>query len=98
MERKVQVTIIGAPMAGCEGQPYNPWRSLAGKAAMQLSKRCGEQVQVAYFDLFEPDCPAILASAQLPLVLMDGDVVTSGGKLSILVIRRRIEAQLEWQS
>jgi hypothetical protein len=33
--------------------------------------------------------------AQLPLVLVDGDVLSSGGKISIPVLRRRIEELME---
>jgi hypothetical protein len=33
--------------------------------------------------------------AQLPLVLVEGEVLSSGGKISIPVIRRRIEELME---
>jgi len=52
----------------------------------------GDAVRVQYFDLFDPDCPALPDDAQLPLVMIEGEVVSSGGKISVPAIRKRIEA------
>jgi hypothetical protein len=49
-------------------------------------------VLVEYYDLFDAGCPSLPPGAQLPLVLVDGDVASSGGKISVPAIRRRIEA------
>ncbi|MCZ7573573.1 MAG: hypothetical protein M5U01_33900 [Ardenticatenaceae bacterium] len=45
-----------------------------------------------YFDLFDPACPPLPAGAQLPLVLVNGDLLSSGGQISMPAIRRRLEA------
>ena len=85
------VQIIGAPVACAEGVKET-WRDIARHAADQLRTRFGDSVQVRYFDLFDPACPALPTDAQLPLVLLEGEVVSSGGKISVPVIRKRLEA------
>jgi hypothetical protein len=65
---------------------------VAKHAADQLIARFGDRVCVHYFDLFDADCPALPDGVQLPLVLLNGDVLSSGGKISVPVIRKRIEA------
>jgi len=85
------VQIIGAPVACAEGVK-DTWRDVARHAADQLIARFGDSVRVQYFDLFDPDCPALPDGAQLPLVIIEGEVLSSGGKISVPAIRRRIEA------
>src|SRR5512136_116093 len=85
------VQIIGAPVACGEGVK-DTWRDVAKHAADQLRTRFGDSVQVQYFDLFDPACPALPTGAQLPLVLIEGEVVSSGGKISVPAIRKRLEA------
>ncbi len=94
MSKVVSVQIVGAPIA-CEGGVKDTWRETARWAEGQLKARFGEAVEVQYYDLFDPDCPAMHQGAQLPLVLVDGDVLSSGGKISIPVLRRRIEELME---
>lgn len=90
MSEKAVVQIVGVPIACSEGYK-DAWREVASWVANQLVKRFGDFVQVNYFDLFEPDCPPLPEGAQLPLVLVNGQVVSSGGKISIPAIRRYIE-------
>ncbi len=85
------VHIIGAPVACAEGVK-DTWRDIARHAADQLRARFGDAVCVQYFDLFDPECPALPAGAQLPLVIIEGEVLSSGGKISVPDIRRCIEA------
>ena len=84
------VQIVGAPVA-CAGGVKETWRELAAWAAGQLKARFGEAVRVQYIDLLEANCPPLPLGAQLPLVLVDGEVLSSGGKLSIPAIGRRLE-------
>jgi hypothetical protein len=58
----------------------------------QIEGRYGPAVSVTYYDLFEPDCPPLPEGAQLPLVFVNDDVLSSGGKLSMPAIRKRLEA------
>jgi hypothetical protein len=85
------VHIIGAPVACAEGVK-DTWRDVAKHAADQLSARFGDQVYVEYFDLFDSDCPPLPVGAQLPLVLLNDEVLSSGGKISVPAIRKRLEA------
>ena len=93
MSGPVLIQIIGAPVA-CKEGVKDSWREVARWAQGQLKARFEDAVQVKYHDLFDADCPPIPADAQLPLVLAEGDVVSSGGKISVPAIRRAIEALL----
>jgi disulfide oxidoreductase YuzD len=90
MRTSVQVQIIGAPIA-CKEGVKDSWRQLADYVAGQLKRRYGESVDVEYFDLFDTICPSMPLDAQLPLVLVNGEVLSSGGKISEPSIRRKIE-------
>jgi disulfide oxidoreductase YuzD len=94
MSQSVLVQIIGAPIA-CKEGVKDSWREVASWAADQLKARFGESVEVRYFDLFDADCPSIPANAQLPLVMVEDEVVSSGGKVSVPALRRTIEVILE---
>jgi hypothetical protein len=63
-----------------------------------LKGHFGEVVDTHYFDLFDADCPPMPVNAQLPLVLVNKEVLSSGGKISIPAIRRKIESILEKQT
>lgn len=97
MSAPVIVQIIGAPIA-CKDGVKDSWREVARWAAGQLKGHFGEAVDARYFDLFEADCPPIPINAQLPLVLVNGEVLSSGGKISVPAIRRKIESILEKQT
>lgn len=94
MSRSVIVHIISAPIA-CKDGVKDSWREVAKWAADQLKGHFGEAVDARYFDLFDVDCPPMPVNAQLPLVLINGEVLTSGGKISIPAIRRKIESLME---
>ncbi len=90
MTGPIQVKIVGAPVA-CKDGLKESWREVTGWAAGQLSARFGEDVAVRYYDLFDPDCPALPPASQLPVVFVDEVLVSSGGKISIPLIRKEIE-------
>jgi disulfide oxidoreductase YuzD len=91
MVTPVVVTIVGAPVS-CGYDVKDTWRELAEWTAAQLRHRYGDAVSVEYHDLFDPGCPPLSQDAQLPLVIVDGQVLSSGGKLSLPLIRRAVEA------
>jgi hypothetical protein len=91
MTGPVIVRIVGAPIA-CKEGVKDSWRDVAAWAAGQLTARFGEGVDVRYFDLFDADCPPLPAGAQLPLVLVEDQVLSSGGKISVPALRRKIES------
>jgi len=89
--QNISVQIIGAPIA-CSDGVKDSWRDVAKWAAGQLKTKFGDAVEIRYFDLFDADCPPMPAGSQLPLVMVAGEVVSSGGKISVPLIRRKIEA------
>lgn len=90
MSTSVLVQIIGAPIA-CSDGVKDTWREVAGWAAGQLKTRFNEDVLVQYYDLFDAACPAIPPGMQLPLVLVNGKVLSSGGKIRVPLIRKQVE-------
>jgi len=93
MTQRIRVEIVGAPIACADGVK-DSWRVVAAWAADQLTARFGEAVQVEYYDLFDLGAPTVPPGARLPLVLVGGDVVSDGGKISIPAIRRRVESMM----
>ncbi|MFO7661408.1 MAG: hypothetical protein R6X18_02320 [Chloroflexota bacterium] len=91
MNNPIHVRVIGSPIACAEGVK-DTWREVADWTADQLHNRFGPAVRVNYYDLFDADCPPLPAEAQLPLVLVDDEVFSSGGKISVPAIRRHLEA------
>ena len=91
MNTPVVVQIVGAPVA-CAAGVKDTWRKVAAWAAGQLRGYFGDAVRVDYYGLFDPACPLLPTDAQLPLVLVNGEVLSSGGKIAIPAIRRRVEA------
>jgi disulfide oxidoreductase YuzD len=84
------VRIVGAPIACAEGVK-DSWRELAMWFADKLQQRYGEAVQVQYFDLFDPGCPPLPPDAQLPLVLINDELISRGQKISLPAIRVHLE-------
>jgi disulfide oxidoreductase YuzD len=91
MTEPAVIQIVGAPVA-CATGVQETWRDLAQWMAGQFDGRYGAAVSVTYYDLLQPGCPRLPAGTQLPLVLVNGEVLSSGGKLSMPAIRKRLEA------
>jgi hypothetical protein len=91
MSNPVVVQIVGAPIA-CKEGVKDGWREIAQWVGGQLRQRFGEGVHVQYFNLFDPDCPLIPPNAQLPLVLVNGEVLSGGGKISVPALLKKIES------
>lgn len=87
---RIVVHITAAPVACSEGMK-DTWREVAMWTARQLRARFGDVVRVEYHDLFDPDCPPLPPGAQLPLVTVNGQVLASGGKISMPAIRKHLE-------
>ena len=90
MSKSVLVQIIGAKIACAEGVK-DSWREVAGWVAGQLRIHFGDEVSVQYFDLLDSICPPLPPDAQLPLVLVNGEVLSSGGKISVPMIRKHLD-------
>jgi len=90
MSNSVLVQIVGAPVACAEGTK-DSWREVSNWVAGQLRVRFGDRVQVKYYNLFDVDCPPMPTEAQLPVLFIDGEVVSSGGKISMSLLRKKLE-------
>ncbi len=90
MNEPVIVVIIGTPVACAEGIK-DSWREVATWLSDKLQQRYSGAVEVRYFDLFDSDRPSLPANAQLPLVMIDGDVISMGQKISMPDIRAHLE-------
>ena len=93
----LSVLVVGVPSpAGCS--PAQTWRTAAGTVRSRLAGRFGEAVSVEYAELFSPDMsrhPDIEAKvasgdALPPLVVIDGRLRFSGGKLNLSAIERAV--------
>lgn len=84
------VRIVGAPVACAEGVK-DRWRELAIWVADKLQQRYGGAVQVQYFDLFDLGCPSLPPDAQLPLVMINDEVISQGQKISVPALRAHLE-------
>ena len=52
----------------------------------------GDQVEVKYYDIFDPDCPSLPPDAKLPVVRINEEILSMGGKISMTLTRKKIES------
>jgi len=79
------------------------WETATAFLQERLGQRFGSQVTVHYVELFSPESFAFSAVLegiqeeryQLPVVLVDGNIVSNGAKLNEGVIARRIRERLQ---
>ena len=90
MKRTYEVKIVGTLVACTEGL-LDSWREVAGWVSNQLNTRFGEQVSVEYFDLMDENCPPLPEGAQLPVVFLNGNMISNGGKVSVPLISKEIK-------
>lgn len=90
MKTPAVIQIIGSPVA-CQQGVKDTWREVAEWASQQLHSLFGDAVLVEYFDLFSEVLPALPDGAQLPVVIVEGEVISTGGKISIPSIRKKLE-------
>lgn len=101
MDHPIPVRIFGTPTVDCASVSTDRWREAAHWARGQLESRFGQQVSVEYYDLFSsemdgfPEVLSLVAAGQgqVPLVFLDGELLSSGGKISVPDIRRALEAK-----
>lgn len=90
MKKMMLVKVVGTPVA-CKDGFQETWREVAGWAADRLKTQYGDRIRVRYYDLFDPDCPSLPVGSQLPIVFVNETVISSGGKISMPLIRKKIE-------
>jgi hypothetical protein len=99
VEQAVAVRVFAAPDASCgHGQA---WSAATAYIGTRLRRRFGERVAVEHVEIFTPrsfEFPDVLAAIEagssLPIVQVDGRIVSEGGKLSESVIARAVGAAL----
>ncbi len=94
MTRQVVIQIIGSPVA-CPAGVKDTWRELAEYTRHQLDTRHKGFYSLEYFDLFDPGCPPLPPDAQLPYVTIAGEEFSSGGKLNIPAICKKVAELLK---
>jgi len=100
MEQPIPVRIFGAPLVACASSESDAWRKVADWAGRALTRRFGDQITFAYYDLFSQEMdrfPEVLALAQegkgvVPLIFIGDELLSAGDKISVPAIRRRLEA------
>ncbi len=94
------VLVLGLPpAAGCA--PGKTWRAAAEYLQKRLVARFGSAVRFAYADLFStemgehPEFETLVSEGTpLPIVLIDGRLRFSGGKLDVTAIERAVAESL----
>jgi len=97
----VTVTVLAVSSAPCGGKMT--WEEAVSILRERLQKRFGAQVRVEYVELFSPGSFAFARVLeglqqeryQLPVVLVQEDVVSSGAKLNEGLIARHIRERLQ---
>jgi disulfide oxidoreductase YuzD len=88
---KVEIQITGSLIA-CSQGVRDDWRDLAEWLRSKMAALYGDQVAVKYYDIFDPACPILLPDAKLPVVRVNEEVLSMGGKISMTLIRKKIES------
>lgn len=96
MDRPVDVVVVAVSGGSCAGKPT--WQTATAVLRRQLLHRFGELVTVVYVEFLSPDSfdfPAVIngigdESLRLPVVLVNGKVLSSGAKLNEVMIAREI--------
>jgi hypothetical protein len=88
----VTVEIVGVPVA-CGDGVKDSWRGISAWVSRELDRGFGAAVRVQYHDLFEAGCPVLPADAKLPIVMIDGEPISVGEKISLPLIRKALTSR-----
>ncbi|HZT69283.1 MAG TPA: DUF1462 family protein [Terriglobia bacterium] len=99
--KPVTVTVVAVTSAPCSGKMT--WEMAANWLQERLDRRFGSQVRFQYVELFSPESfafPDVMEAIQqgthqLPIVLVDGEIVLSGSRLNEGLITRHVRDQLQ---
>lgn len=99
MANAVTVQVFAAPDASCGNR--NTWSAATAYIRARLHQRFGDQVVVEHVEIFTArsfEFTDVLAAIQrgspLPIVVVDGRIVSVGGKLAERPIARAVETAL----
>lgn len=101
---QVHVAVVAVSGGACAGKPT--WETATSYLRRQLQRRFGVNVSVEYVELFSPrslELQSVLqgigdGSLRLPVVLVNGELLTSGTKLNEGVIAARVTELLRASS
>ncbi len=88
---KVLIQITGSLIA-CSQGVRDDWRDLSEWLKSKMTALYGDMVAVKYYDIFDPDCPSLPPDAKLPVVKINEEILSMGGKISMTLIRKKIES------
>ena len=99
--RTIRISVFAAPVGQCGGKLT--WESATEVLRNRIERRFGASVSVEYIELFSPrsfEFPDVLTGIgeerlRLPVVLVGGEVVSSGAKLNEGLIARRVSEVLQ---
>lgn len=99
--RTIRISVFAVSVGQYAGKLT--WESATHVLRNRLERRFGASVSVEYIELFSPrgfEFPGVLAGIgeerlRLPVVLVGGEVVSSGAKLNEGVIARRVSEVLQ---
>lgn len=89
--QSIRVEIIGCQIA-CSQGVRDDWRDLAKWIGSKLDAFYGRQVVIRYYDLLDADTPPLPNQAKLPIVMVNGEVISMGGKILMGLIRKKIDS------
>lgn len=90
------VRIFGVPVAGCK--PGKSWQDAANFAKKLLTSKFGDQIKVEYIEFLPSkwkDFPEVIESinkgkAKIPIITVNGEAISTGGKINISQIEKRL--------
>lgn len=88
---KAVIQITGSLIA-CSQGVRDDWRDLSEWLRSKMAALYGDQVTVKYYDIFDPDCSGLPPDAILPVVWVNEEVLSMGEKISMTLIRKKIES------
>lgn len=89
----IKIQIIGTQVACKEGLK-DTWRDVAAFAKSQLQLHFKDEVEINYYDLFDRQCPTFPKEAQIPIVMVDDELFSAGGKIDIPKLKNYLKNKL----
>jgi len=86
----IAVEIIGAKIACSQGL-RDDWRNLTGWIGSKFDILYNGRVTTIYYDLFDENHPPLPEDAKLPVVIVNHEILSMGGKISMSLIRKKID-------
>lgn len=86
----IHVEVVGSQIACSQGL-RDDWRELTEWIGSKLDVLYEGRVTTSYFDLFDENRLLLPVDAKLPVVMVNHEVISMGGKISMGLIRKKID-------